>query len=80
MCNRGTAKPTYYKVIYSNSDIEEGILQEMIYQECFNYANWSGSVRVPGPLQYAKKLAMFVGQYINNESYGKSVTNNLYYI
>jgi aubergine-like protein len=25
-CNRGTAKPTYYKVIYNDSQMEEGVL------------------------------------------------------
>ena len=64
-CNMGTVKPVYYKIIHSTSKIEEGILQELIYSQCFNYANWTGSVRVPGVLQYAKKLSMLISQYVN---------------
>lgn len=79
-CNRGTAKPTYYKVIYTTSNLEEGVLQELIFNECFNYANWMGPVRVPGTLQYAKKLASFVGQYINQDKQAQEITNTLYYI
>ena len=26
-CNMGTVKPAYYKVIYSDSKVEEGVLQ-----------------------------------------------------
>ena len=57
--NRGSTVPNHYKVIYSNSKIEEGVLQELIYSQCFNYVNWTGSIKVPGILQYAKKCARF---------------------
>jgi aubergine-like protein len=42
-CNKGTATPTYYKVIYNTSK-SKGLLQELFYSQCFNYMNWSGSV------------------------------------
>lgn len=60
-CNKGAATPTYYKVIHDSSSLNEGQLEELIYSQCFNYMNWSGSVRVPGVCQYARKLATFVG-------------------
>jgi hypothetical protein len=63
-CNRGTVKPIHYKVLYTDSKIEEGVLQELIYCQSFNYMNWSGSVRVPSVLQYATKLSGFVADYI----------------
>ena len=62
----GTVKPGFYKVIYSSSKMEEGVLQELLYTQCFNYMNWSGSVKVPACLQYAKKLSTFMGQYVNS--------------
>jgi aubergine-like protein len=64
-CNRGTVKPTYYKVAYCDSTLEEGVIEELIYNQCFNYMNWTGSIKVPSMLQYAKKLGSFIGQYIN---------------
>lgn len=79
-CNRGTVKPTFYKVIYSDSILEEGLVQDLLFTQCFNYMNWSGSIKVPNIMQYAKKLGMFVGQYINNESSITDLSKNLYYI
>lgn len=66
-CNRGTVKPIHYKVLYTDSKMEEGVLQELIYCQSFNYMNWSGSIRVPSVLQYAIKLASFVSKYISKE-------------
>ena len=57
--NRGCTVPNHYKVIYNDSQMEEGVLQEIIFSQCFNYVNWTGSIKIPGPLQYAKKLAKF---------------------
>ncbi len=76
----GTVKPVYYKVIHSTSKMEEGMLQELIYGQCFNYANWSGSVRVPGVLQYAKKLSMLISQYVNDTIKCSNLEGNLYFI
>lgn len=78
-CNMGTVKPAYYKVIYNDSKMQEGLLQELIYTQCFNYMNWTGSVRVPACLQYAKKLSSFIAGYVNNED-KSSFPKNLYYI
>jgi aubergine len=61
-------KPTYYRVAYSDSTLEGGVIEELLYSQCFNYMNWSGSIKVPSTLQYAKKLGAFVGQYLNRET------------
>lgn len=79
-CNRGTVKPTFYKVVYSDSEVEEGVLEEFMYSQCFNYMNWTGSIKVPSVLQYAKKLSMFVGQYLNDKCVGEALCRHLYYI
>ena len=78
-CNMGTVKPAYYKVIHSDSKVEEGVLQELLYSQCFNYMNWTGSVRVPACLQYAKKLSTLIGSFVNNRDEGAFPTN-LYFI
>lgn len=79
-CNLGTAKPVYFKVMFSNSEMEEGVLQELLYGQCFNYMNWSGSVRVPSVLQYAKKLSMFAAQYLGEPLEAEEIREHLYYI
>jgi aubergine-like protein len=56
---RGTTVPNHYRVIYSNSNIEDGELQELAFSQCFNYVNWTGSIKVPAILQYAKKCVKF---------------------
>lgn len=56
---KGCAIPNHYEVIYNDSKMEEGVLHELIYAQCFNYVNWTGSIKVPGALQYAKKCAKF---------------------
>lgn len=63
--NMGTVTPTYFKVIYNDSKMEEGKLEYLLYTQCFNYMNWSGSIKVPSVMQYAGKLSRFVGEYIN---------------
>lgn len=62
--NRGTTVPNHYKVIYSDSNIEEGILQEIAFSQCFNYVNWTGSIKVPAILQYAKKASKFAAEVL----------------
>jgi aubergine-like protein len=79
-CNKGTVKPTYYRVVYSDSTLEEGIIEELLYTQCFNYMNWSGSIKVPSILQYAKKLGEFAGQYLNHDMEGGEMAKYLYYI
>ena len=57
--SRGSTVPNHYRVIYSNSKFEEGHLQEIIFSQCFSYCNWTGSIKVPSVLQYAKKCSKF---------------------
>lgn len=65
--NRGCSVPNHYKVIASNSKMEEGVLQELIYGQCFNYVNWTGSIKVPGILQYAKRCAKFNSEVLEEK-------------
>lgn len=74
---RGTTVPTYYKVIYCDSKLEEGKLQELLYHQCYNYVNWTGSIKIPAPVQYAKKLCSFASQYVSDEV---NLGNQLYFI
>ena len=55
--NQGTCSPTHFKVVYDTTQIPEEELIHFTYEQCYNYYNWWGSVKVPGVMQYAKKLA-----------------------
>ena len=73
-------RPTFYRVLHSDTFLEEGVIEELLFSQCFNYMNWSGSIKVPSVMQYAKKLGMFAGQYLGSQCVGEGLHNNLYYI
>ena len=64
---KGSTVPNHYRVVYSDSKMEEGMLQELIFSQCFNYVNWTGSIKVPGILQYASKCAKFNSEILENQ-------------
>lgn len=65
--NQGTVSPTSYNVIHDSVNLPAGKLQRLTYKLCHMYFNWSGTVRVPAPCQYAHKLAFLVGQAIHRQ-------------
>ena len=78
--NKGSIVPNHYKVIHSDSKLEEGVLQELIFSQCFNYVNWTGSIKVPGILQYAEKCARFNSDVLENERLSEDLQNKLYFV
>ena len=64
--NGGSIIPFNYKVIFSDSEMDEGILQSFLFSQCFNYANYPGAIKSPSILQYATKCAKFVAEVLNN--------------
>ncbi|XP_034253131.1 piwi-like protein Siwi [Thrips palmi] len=63
----GTVTPTSYNVIHDTSGLKPNHLQWLTYKLCHLYYNWSGTVRVPAPCQYAHKLAFLVGNSLHRE-------------
>ncbi|KAJ8670824.1 hypothetical protein QAD02_002083 [Eretmocerus hayati] len=59
---QGTVAPTAYNIIEDNTGLDADKLQKLTYKFCHMYYNFSGTVRVPAPCQYAHKLAFFVSQ------------------
>ena len=64
---QGTVTPTYYNIIEDESGFSPEIHQRMAYKFCLLYYNWSGSVRVPAPCQYAHKLALLCGENLHSQ-------------
>jgi aubergine-like protein len=61
--------------------MSEGTLQELFYSQCFNYMNWSGSVRVPSVCQYSRKISTFVAENIKDFKDSDSrINERLYFI
>lgn len=61
---RGTVTPCSYNVIADSTEWKPDHMQRLTYKLCHMYYNWSGTVRVPAPCQYAHKLAYLVAQYL----------------
>ena len=78
--NNGTVVPNHFRVVFSNSKMEEGMLQEIVFSQCFNYVNWTGSIKVPSILQYAKKAALFRSDVLGLKEVPESMEKSLYFI
>jgi len=58
---QGTCNPTHYRIAFDSSKIPQEAIAQFTYEQCFNYYNWMGAVRVPSCLQNADKLARLFG-------------------
>ncbi|CAG7816213.1 unnamed protein product [Allacma fusca] len=61
VARQGTVSPTHYNVLYDFQGLPPDRLQLLTYKLCYGYFNWSGTVSVPAPCQYAHKLAYMAG-------------------
>lgn len=76
---QGTVMPTHYVVIHDPANHKVDNIQRLAFKLCHMYYNWSGTIRVPAPCQYAHKLAGLVGQYIGKQPH-PSLEDKLYYL
>jgi len=57
---QGCVTPTHFYVCLNESDdLEKADLENATYAFCYMYSNWSGSIKVPAPCQYAHKIAEY---------------------
>ncbi|XP_044742095.1 piwi-like protein Ago3 [Chrysoperla carnea] len=79
-CTRqGTVSVTHYVVIEDQSGMSVAHIQQLAFKMCHMYYNWSGTISVPAPCQYAHRLASLVGTYIHKIP-DEKLANRLYYI
>lgn len=76
---QGTVSPTSYNVIHDECDFAPDHLQRLTYALTHVYYNWSGTVRVPAPCQYAHKLAYLVGTLLH-QAPSDGMKNLLYFL
>jgi aubergine-like protein len=62
---QGAMTPTYFHVVFDNTGRPCHEVETLAYRLCYAYYNWSGSIRVPAPCQYAHKLAYQLGERAN---------------
>ena len=59
---KGTVSPTHYNVLIDQIGWPISELVEFIFLQCHQYFNWSGSISVPAPCQYAHRVAFLYGR------------------
>jgi len=55
--SQGCAKPVKFHVLFNKSGIPYEWFIAITNAMCYNYFNWQGAIKVPGPCKYAKKMA-----------------------
>lgn len=77
-----TPKPARFVIAKRDKGLEKCSLSELSWALCHDYPNWTGSIKLPAPVQSAHKLAELAG---NMNDHGESIdakayTNKMYYL
>ena len=59
--NQGTCTPTHYVIGYDETKMPQQDIIQFTYNQCYNYYNWQGTVKVPSMLQCTDKLSKLAG-------------------
>ena len=62
----GISQATQYKILCDENNLKPEDLHNLVYKLCFLYYNWVGSIRIPAPAYYSKKLASLVYDKMRN--------------
>lgn len=65
--NQGLSQATHYHVVYDNTKAAPKDVHLLIYKLCYLYYNWTGGIKIPAPCQYARKLAVLVGDKLSTK-------------
>lgn len=77
---QGTCTPTLFRVAYDTSQMPHEALINFTFEQCFNYYNWEGAVRVPACLQCADKLSKLGSQYIKEDVVQSDLSKKHYFL
>ena len=82
---QGTISPVAFNMLCNDMDLSPAKIQFLTFKLCHLYFNWSSTVSVPAPCQYAHKLA-FLHNIMNKSGRGQPggdatrLSNKLYYL
>ena len=63
-----TALPVHYDIVVNTTQLTKDDIQNLIYQQCYNYYGFQGPIKTPAAAMYAHKLAHYA---LNNKIVGK---------
>lgn len=69
-----------YETRYTSSKLKSGKIEQILFNQCYNFANWEGSIKLPNVLHYAEKCAKFNGEVLRSKEVNENMENSLYYI
>ena len=77
-----TPKPARFVITQRDEGLKGCSLSELSWALCHDYPNWTGSIKLPAPVQSAHKLAELAGSMSDHgESIdAKAYTNKMYYL
>lgn len=75
---KGTASPTHFTVVYDSAGLTPNTFQALSYRLSYMYYNFTGSVKMPAPAQYAKKIAHFVASAVRSAPHPRLLTSFFY--
>ena len=76
----GTCTPTHFLAVHNSSKMPQESIAQFTYEQCLNYYNWTGAVKVPAALQCANKLAKLVGEHIQSNVTEGEVLNTFFFL
>ncbi|XP_074604113.1 piwi-like protein 1 [Brevipalpus obovatus] len=76
---QGTVNPTMYNIIEDTTGWRPIHHQQIAYKLCHLYFNWAGTITLPAPCQYAKKLAYLTGTSLHGEPHPQ-LSNFLFFL
>jgi len=77
--SKGTVVPAHFTVLHDSPHVSVAAIENLTYRLCYLYFNCVAGVRLPAPLQYAKKLAEFIGTSVRAEPH-KRLRRSFFYL
>jgi eukaryotic translation initiation factor 2C len=73
-----TALPVHYFVVKNTTTLRQEEVETFTYHLCYNYFNFMGSIKVPGAVMYAHKVANYANDLGILPS--EALSGNLHYL